>query len=113
MYNTNEYMYKTKYAVLHRSRTYTKAYIDIERTCMYKGHFKGTFFVKAWVAQSVQHQATNLKVVGLSSTMGKNISFCVFSLSVRSWQVNWSHTNEIKHDIHSKQNRESIKGYSR
>ena len=31
--------------------------------------------------------------------MGKNFSFCIMSLSTRSWQVDWSHTNEIKHDV--------------
>ena len=62
---------------------------------MYKGHFYRTAFIKARVAQSIEHQATNLKVVGSSLTVGKNLSF-----SKRSWQVDWAHTNEIKYDIH-------------
>ena len=39
---------------------------------MSKGHFNKTAFIKARVAQSVQCQATNLKVVGSSPTVGKN-----------------------------------------
>ena len=37
---------------------------------MFKGHFNRTAFIKARVAQSVQRQATNLKVVGSSTTVG-------------------------------------------
>ena len=32
--------------------------------------------------------------------MGKNFSFCILSLPTRSWRVDWSHANEIKHDVH-------------
>ena len=68
------------------SRTYTNEYIDIGSTCtsMFKGHFNRTTFTKARVAQSVEHQDTNLKVVGSSPTVGKIFSFCILS---RSWQV--------------------------
>ena len=66
---------------------------------MYKGHLSRTVFIKAHVAQSVVHQTSNLKVVGLSPTVGKNFSFCILSLSMCSLQVDWSYTNEIKHDI--------------
>ena len=48
-----------------------------------------------WLTQSVEHRATNLKVVGSSPTVSKNFSFCILSLSTRSWQVDWSHANEI------------------
>ena len=65
-------------------------------TCMYRGHFDRTAFIKAGVALAVEHQATTLKDVGSSPNLGKNFSFCVLSLSMRSWQVDWSHTNEIK-----------------
>ena len=67
---------------------------------IYKGHFYKTAFFKAWIAQSVEHQARNLKVVGSSLIVSKNFSFCILSLSRHSWQVDRSHTNKIKHDIH-------------
>ena len=66
---------------------------------MYNGHFNRTAFIKARVAQSLEHQATNLKVVGSSPTVGKNILFCILLLSTCSWQVDLAHTNEIN-DIH-------------
>ena len=31
--------------------------------------------------------------------MSKNFSFRILSLSMRFWQVDCSHTNEIKHDV--------------
>ena len=40
---------------------------------MYRGYFDTTAFIKAWVAQSVEHQARNLMVVGSSPTVGKDI----------------------------------------
>ena len=55
---------------------------------------------QARLAQSVEHQTSNLRVVNSSSAVGKNFSFCILSFSTRSWQVGWSHTNEIKHDVH-------------
>ena len=66
MRNTKQYIYKTKYVLIQQFWTYTNAYIDIGSRCMYKGHFNRTVFIKAREAQSVQHQATNLKVVGSS-----------------------------------------------
>ena len=44
---------------------------------MYKGHFKRAAFIKARVAQSVDHQARNLNVAGSSRTVGKNFVFCI------------------------------------
>ena len=58
------------------------------RTC--KPYFNRTVFIKARVAQSVEHQARNLKCVGSSPTVGKNFSGYILSLSTRSWQVDWS-----------------------
>ena len=55
---------------------------------------------QALLAQSVGHQISSLRVVGSIPTMGKNFSFCILSLSTRSSQVDWSHANEIKHDVH-------------
>ena len=55
---------------------------------------------QARLAHSVEHQTWNLRVVGSSPTVGKNFSFCILSLSMRFWQVVWSHGNEIKHDVH-------------
>ena len=34
------------------------------------------------------------------ATVSKNLSFCVFPLSMHTWQVDWCHTIEIKPDIH-------------
>ena len=93
-------MYKTKYAPLHHSRTYTNVHIGIGNTCMFKCNSNKRAFIKARLAHSVEHRATNLKVVDSSPTVDKKFSFCILSLSTRSWQVDWSHTNEIKHDIH-------------
>ena len=52
------------------------------------------------IAQSVEHRSISLKVLVSSPTVAKNFSFCILSLSTRSWQIDWSHTNEIKHDVH-------------
>ena len=67
---------------------------------MFKGNFNKKAFIKTRLAQSEEHRATDLKVVSSSPIVSKNFSFCILSLSMRSWQVGWSHTNEIKHDIH-------------
>ena len=57
---------------------------------------------QARLAQSVKYQTSNLRVVGSSPIVGKNFSFCILSLPTRSWQVDWSHANEIKHDANSR-----------
>ena len=91
-----------KYVLLHHSPTYTctNVYIGIRSTCMYKSHFHRIAFIRAQVAQTVEHSATNLKDVGSSLTVSKNFSFCILSLSTcSSWQVGWSRTNEFKNDI--------------
>ena len=49
-------------------------------------------------AQSIKHQTG----WGSSPTVGKNVSFCILSLSTHSWKVNCSHTYEIKHDVHTR-----------
>ena len=59
-----------------------------------------TSFQQARLAQSAEHQTSDLGVVGSSPAVGKTFSFCILSLSTRSWQVDWSHTNETKHDFH-------------
>ena len=64
---------------------------------MYKGHANRIAFIKGRVAQTLEHHARNLKVVGSSPTVGNFFSFVAFD---GSWQVDWSYTNEIKHDIH-------------
>ena len=64
---------------------------------MYKGNLNITVLIKSRVAQSVQHRTINLKVVVLSPTVGGN---CSFRILTRFWQDNWSHTNEIKDDVH-------------
>ena len=45
---------------------------------MYKSHFISIAFIKARVAQSDEHGATNVKVVGFSPTV--NFSCCILSL---------------------------------
>ena len=52
---------------------------------------------------SVEVPTSNLKVVGSSPTEGKNFSFCIYSLSTLSSQVDSTHTNEVKHDIRPRQ----------
>ena len=69
---------------------------------MYKGHFNRTAFIKARLVQSIEHRNKNPKVVGSSTTVGKNFSFCILSISNRAWQIDWSHTNGIKHDVHAR-----------
>ena len=52
---------------------------------------------QARLAQSVEHQTLNRRVVGSSPTVDKKFFILYF---VASWQVDWSHANEIKHDVH-------------
>ena len=97
---TKQYIYKTKYAKLHYSRMYANIYIGIGSTCMYKGHLNNSAFNKVRVARSVEHRTTDLRAVSSNRTVGKTFSFCILSLSTSTWQADWSHTSEIKHDIH-------------
>ena len=92
------YMYKTKYA-LHHSRIYANVYIGIGSTCIHKGLLNNSAFNKVRV-ESVEYRTTDLMAVGSNPTVDKNVSFCILSLSTRTWQVDWSHTNEIKRDAH-------------
>ena len=55
---------------------------------------------QARLAQSVEHQTWNRRVEGSSTTVDKEFSFCIVLLPTRSWQVDWSHANEIKHGVH-------------
>ena len=64
----------TKYALLHHPQAYTNVCIGIGSACMYKGHFIKTFS-KARIAQSVEHQATNLKLVGCMQGMNRRVGF--------------------------------------
>ena len=58
---------------------------------MYKGHLNIT-------ASSVGRASDyRFRAVGSNPTVGKNFSFSILSLN---WQVDWFHTNEIKHDFH-------------
>ena len=77
-------MYKTKKGLPRLSRTCTNVYIDIRSTCILKGNFNRAAFIKGQLAKPVKHLATNHKVVGSSSLEGKNFSFRILSLSVRS-----------------------------
>ena len=99
---TKQHIYKTNYTLLHHSRIYANVYIGIGSTFMYKDHLSNSAFNKVRVAQSVEHRTTDLRVVGSNPTVDKNFSFCILPLLTRTWQVDWYHTNEIKHDVHPK-----------
>ena len=103
--NTDVFQYVTHYST--RTRQNTFYLIILELIQMYgievhvcKSTFNGITFIKARVAHSVEHRARNIKAVDSSPTAGKNFSYCILSLSMRSLQVDWSHIYEIKHDIH-------------
>ena len=49
-------------------------------------NFNVSAFIKAWVAQSVKHQAANLKVVALSPTVGKNFHFVFVAFDALNWE---------------------------
>ena len=66
---------------------------------MYKYHLNNTVFNQVRVAQLVEHRTTYFRAVGSNPIVGKTFSFCILSLSTHTWQVDWSHTDEIKHDI--------------
>ena len=55
-----------------------------ETPCMFKGNSNRTVFIKARLAQSAEHRALNLKVVGSSPTVGKKFILCILSLLMRS-----------------------------
>ena len=55
---------------------------------------------QARLAQSVEHQTWNLRIVGSSPTVDKEFFILYFVASTRSWQVDWPYANEIKHDVH-------------
>ena len=55
---------------------------------------------QARLAQSVEHLTWNQRFVGSSPTVERKFSFCILSFPTRSWQVDWFHANEIKHDVH-------------
>ena len=50
-----QYLYKIKYALPQNPRTCSNVYIGIGSTCKYKGEFDKLAFIKARVAQSVEH----------------------------------------------------------
>ena len=55
---------------------------------------------QARLAQSVEHQTLNRRVVGSNPTVNKKFFILYLSLPTRSWQVDWPDANEIKHDVH-------------
>ena len=52
------------------------------------------------LAQSVEHQTWNQRVVGSIPTVDKEFFICILALPTCSWQVDWPYANEIKHDVH-------------
>ena len=69
---------------------------------MYKGNLNNTAFNKVRVAQSVEHRTSEFRAAGSNPSMGKAFLFCILSFSTRTWQVDWFHTNETKHDVHAR-----------
>ena len=55
---------------------------------------------QARLAQSVEHPTWNRRVVGSSPTVDKKFIILSFVASDGSWQVDWSHANKIKHNVH-------------
>ena len=79
--NTKQCMYKTKYVLLHHSRTYTNVYIGIGSTCMFKCNFNRTAFIKVRLAQSVEQRATISRLcssptVDMSNHMTQSVPWC-------------------------------------
>ena len=66
--NTKQYVYKIKYVLPHHAWTYTNVCIGIGSTCMYKGHWNSTTFIKARVAQSVYHQRIRTRIYHQNSS---------------------------------------------
>ena len=62
-------------------------YTSVSEVHVCKNVIKIDSFQQTWLAQSVEHQTSNLRVVGSSPTVGKDFSFCILSLSTRPWQV--------------------------
>ena len=81
-------------------RTHIKIVNGVGSTCIHKGHLNKSFHILTRLAQLAQHHTSDLMAVGSIPTVRKNFLFCIFSLSMCSWQVDWCHTNEIKHEIH-------------
>ena len=71
-----------------------------EKTYVYKGRLNNTAFNIVRVAQLVEHRTTDLRAVRSNTTVGKNFSFCILLLLTSTWQVEWSHKKEIKHDVY-------------
>ena len=90
-----------KKALLHLCRTNTNVYIGIGSTCIFKGNYNRTTFIKVRFAQSVEHRATHLKVVGSISTVGKYYSFFILLLLTRSLQVECIGLRQMKSSMKS------------
>ena len=54
----------------------------------------------ARLAQSVKKDVYKAQGYGFESHCGQEFVSLYFSLSMRSWQADRAHTNEIKHAIH-------------
>ena len=52
---------------------------------MYTGYLSNPAFNKVRVAQSIEHQTTDIRAMGSNPTVGKTFSFCILSLSTRIW----------------------------
>ena len=88
--NIDIFLYVTQYSACTRRNTLYFIILELIPTYTFvsevlQGHFNMIVFIKARVAQSGEHQAVYLKVVGSSPTVSKNFSFCILSLSTRSW----------------------------
>ena len=90
-----QYIYKNK---KHALLSFAYLWQGIHWFCDYM-YVIWSFIQQPRLDQSVEHQTWNLRAVGSSPTVGQNFSFCILSLPMRSWEVDWSHANEIKHDV--------------
>ena len=76
--------------------------MQIAKRRMYKGHSIITDFNKVRLALSEEHRTSDLRAVNSNPTVGRNFSFSILSISTRTWHLDWSRTNESKHDVHVK-----------
>ena len=81
--STMQYMYGTKYVLLHLIMPRT--YANIRNSCMYKCHLQKKSFSNTWLAKSVASLTRNLNLMGSSPTVGNFFfSYCIFCFHCNS-----------------------------
>ena len=71
-------MYKTKYSLLHHSRSYSHVYIGIGSTSMYKGHLNSTAFIKAPGSSVGRASGFNTQGFGFESNCEQDLFILYF-----------------------------------